>query len=453
MFSGVLRLTTIGVLIVVTMIAFEAMAVTTAMPVAATELGGLERYAWAFAGFVVANIVGIVGAGVLGDRRGPRPSLILGLAAFLIGLVLAGLATTMTLLILGRVVQGFGAGTLITAIYVVIGETYTAQQRPKLFALMSAAWIVPGLAGPPLAGLITQHAGWRWVFLALIPIALAGAALMVPQLRSMTSPRSAVRLGPGGSRFGADRLLRALVVACGIAVLLQAGQEPEARWLVPAAAAVAALVWGLPRLVPPGTFRLRAGVPAAVALRGLLAGSLFGAEAFTPLVMTVQHGSSPTESGLPLVGSALAWSFGSWWQGRDAMNGRRPELVRAGFAALACGLALAAVASSSHVPVVLMYVAWAFAGLGAGFGMSSISVLLLSQTTDADRSRDSAALQLSDGVVTALTIGFGGVMVAAAARATLGYTAAFVVGDLAMLAVAMVGLLAAPRVQAARQRA
>jgi MFS family permease len=445
-FSGVLRLTTIGVLIVVTMIAFEAMAVTTAMPTAARELGGLAHYAWAFAGFIVANLVGIAGAGVLGDRRGPRPPLVIGLVAFLSGLLLAGAATTMTLLICGRVVQGFGAGTLITAIYVVIGESYTAQQRPKVFALMSSAWVVPGLAGPPLSGLITQHFGWRWVFLALAPIALAGALLMVPRLRSMPSRRNDSETGDGFRR-----LLRAVAVACGIAVLLQAGQTPGPRWIVPVLAALASVAWGLPGLLPPGTFALRAGVPATVALRGLLAGSMFGADAFIPLVMTVQHGWSPATAGLPLVGGALTWSFGSWWQGRDVIASRRAPLVRSGFACLGLGLLLAAVASSPQVPGVLMYVAWAFAGLGAGLGMTTISVLMLGQTTDADRSRDSAALQLSDGVVSALTIGFGGVLIAAAAHAVLGYTTAFVVLDLTMVLVATLGLLGASRAQAAAQ--
>lgn len=442
-FSGPLRLTTTGLLIVVTIVAFEAMAVTTAMPTAARELHGLAHYAWAFSGFLVANIVGIVGVSVLGAQRGPKPSLVLGLIAFVAGLLLAGTAVTMLQLIAGRIVQGLGAGTLVTALYVVIGETYSDAMRPKVFALMSSAWVLPGLAGPPLSGLITEHIGWRWVFLSLAPIALGGAVLMLPQLRSMSARRRSD--APAG---GYGPLIRVLAVACGIAVLLQASQSPSVRWTIPALAAVIAVGWGLPGLLTPGTFRIHRGVPATVAMRGLLAGSLFGADAYIPLVMTVQHGWSPAVAGLPLVGSALAWSLGSWWQGRDGTKGRRASLVRAGFAFVTLGLAGAAVASVPGAPGWLMYLAWAVAGIGAGLGMSSISVLLLAQTTDADRARDSAGLQLSDVVVTAFTTGFGGVLVAAAVHGKLSYTAAFVALDLTMIVISMTGFLAASRVQA-----
>ena len=442
MFAGRFRLATTGILIVVTLVAFEAMAVTTAMPTAARELHGLASYAWAFSGFIVANIVGIIGAGVLSGQRGPKPSLVLGLMAFLAGLVMAGTAGTMTQLIAGRIVQGWGAGTLVTVLYVVIGETYPAQMRPKIFALMSSAWVLPGLAGPPLSGLITQHLGWRWVFLALAPLGLAGAVLIVPQLRSMSARRR-----PDAPAHMYGRLIRAVVVTGGIAVLLQAGQRPAVIWVIPALAGIAAIGWGLPGLVPPGTFQIRRGVPATVAMRGLLAGALFGADAFIPLVMTVQHGWSPAVSGLPLVGSAIAWSSGSWWQGRDAMDGRRSGLVRAGFGCLTVGLAGAAVASIPQAPGWLMYVAWAAAGTGAGLGMSSISVLMLAQTTDADRARDSASLQLSDGVVTAFTTGFGGVLIAAAVHQNISYTTAFVTLDLVMIVLSLAGLSAATRVQ------
>jgi MFS family permease len=442
-FSGHFRLTTIGILIVVTLVAFEAMAVTTAMPTAARELGGLAHYAWAFSGFIVANIVGIVGAGVLSGQRGPKPSLVLGLVAFLGGLLLSGTAVTMTQLIAGRVVQGWGAGTLVTVLYVIIGETYADAMRPRIFAYMSAAWVLPGLAGPPLSGLITEHIGWRWVFLALAPLVLVSAVLIMPQLRAISARR---RPDAAAHRYG--RLLRAVVVACAIAVLLRAGQTPAVRWALPALAGVLALGWGLPGLVPAGTFRIRRGVPATVAMRGLLAGSLFGADAFIPLAMTVQHGWSPAVAGLPLVGSALAWSAGSWWQGRDAMHGSRSALVRAGFGFLTLGLAGAALASIPQLPGWLMYIAWLLAGIGAGLGMSSISVLMLAQTTEADRARDSAATQLSDGVVSAFTTGFGGVLIAAAVHGQIGYTTAFVALDLTMIVLSLLGFVTASRVQA-----
>jgi len=167
-----------------------------------------------------------------------------------------------------------------------------------------------------------------------------------------------------------------------------------------------------------------------------------------PLTQSVQHGFGATLAGLPLVASGVTWSLGSWWQGRDhASEGpeRRVVLIRTGFALIALAAALVAVTAQPAVPGWLIFPAWAVAGLGAGLTMSSLGVLLLRYTNDADRGTDSAALQLSDAVTSALTTGVAGVLVAAAARGVLGYTAAFTVLDLAMVGVAGVGVAVAGR--------
>jgi hypothetical protein len=107
-----------------------------------------------------------------------------------------------------------------------------------------------------------------------------------------------------------------------------------------------------------------------------------------------------------------------------------------------------AVTAQPSMPGWLIYPAWALAGIGAGLTMTSVSVLLLNYTNDADRGADSAALQLSDATSSAVTTGVAGVLVAAAARGTLGYTAAFTVLDLAMAGVALAGVLVAGQVRA-----
>jgi hypothetical protein len=241
-----------------------------------------------------------------------------------------------------------------------------------------------------------------------------------------------------------------VAVASGLALLVQAGQHPHPIWLGLAPVGAVGLVWGLSSLLPPGTVTVHRGVSAPVALRGLLAGAMFGTEALIPLSLTVQHRYSATEAGLPLLGSAVGWAFGSWWQGRDVMAAHRTRLIRTGFVFLAVGALGAAAAAPVSGPAWLLYPAWALAGIGAGLAMSSIGVLLLEFTTDADRGRDSAALQLSDGVVSAITTGVGGVLIAAAANAYIGYTAAFVSTDLAMVALAVVGAVVAGRARPSR---
>jgi MFS family permease len=444
-FSGPLRTTSSGILVLITFVAFEAMAVSVALPSAARDLNGLEQFGWAFTGFLAANVLGMVASGEVSDRRGPRLPLVVGVAAFLTGLLLAGTATTMPQLVAGRVVQGLGGGVLITAVYVVIGTRYPESLRPKFFAALATAWVLPSLIGPIVAGAMTEHLGWRSVFLALVPLVALGAVLMVPVLRSLTrQPADAGAVDTG-------RIARAGAVAVGVAALAHAGQSPSPVTVTAGAAGLVAMVWGLRVLLPSGTFRVRRGVSAPVAVRGLFAGAFFGMESLVPLSMSQQHGYGPLAAGLPLACGGVAWATGSWWQGRDSAadeQERRVRLVRVGFALVTlCALAVA-FAAHPWAPGWLIYPAWAVGGLGAGMAMTTANVLLRRYTNDADRGADSAALQLSDATSSALTTGVAGLLVAAAVRGALSYTTAFVSLGLAMAAVAFVGVLVAGRVRA-----
>jgi MFS family permease len=439
-FAGALRPTTVGLLILITLIAFEAMAVSAALPTVARDVHGLGHYGWAFTGFLVANVVGMVVSGQLSDGRGPRRPLVAGLLSFVAGLVLAGTATTMEQLVAGRVVQGFGGGLMITAVYVIIGQAYPHRLQPALFAATSSAWVVPALVGPLVSGVLAEHASWRWVFLGLVPITVFGGVLMAPALRALPIPER--RPGPPG------RLWPALAVAAGIAALEETGQNPSWPLVGLAVGGLLAMAWGLQALLPRGTFRARPGVAAPIALRGLLAGAFFGVESTVPLSLSVQHGFSATVAGLPLTLAGISWSLGSWWQGRPAADdhpGRRIALIRVGFGCLAVAALGMAVTVLPSSPGGLAYPAWLVAGLGAGLTMSSASVLMLRYTTDATRGADSAALQLSDATASALTTGIAGVLVAAAVRGSIGTTTAFVTLDCAMAGVAALGILAAAR--------
>jgi MFS family permease len=445
-YSGALRATTVGMLILITLIAFEAMAVAAALPTAARELHGLGAYGWAFTGFLVANVVGMVVAGQVSDDRGPSLPLMAGMLAFVAGLVLAGTAVDMTQLVAGRLVQGLGGGLLITALYVVIGQMYPNALMAKLFAAISTAWVLPSLVGPLVSGVLAQHASWRLVFLGLVPFVLIGSVLMLPALRALRTPAGA------HSRL-ADRrrVLYALAVAAGISALEGTGQHPSLGALAGAAAGLLVLIWGLRTLLPAGTFRLRRGVAAPIGLRGLLAGAFFGVESTIPLSMSVQHGYGATAAGLPLACSGVMWAVGSWWQGRDPTGdeqAHRVRLVRAGFALITFAACLVMVSAQPAAPGWLIYLGWGLAGMGAGLALSTVSVLLLQYTNDADRGADSASLQLADATSSAVTTGVAGVLIAAAARGALGYTTAFTILDLAMAAVALVGTLAAGRVRA-----
>ncbi|MCW3844199.1 MFS transporter, partial [Micromonospora yasonensis] len=185
LFVPSLRAMTVGSVALVSLLAFEALAVGTAMPTVARSLDGLALYAFAFAGPFASGVVAMVLSGIWCDARGPRGPMWHGVAWFVAGLAVAGIAPTMGVLVVGRVVQGFGSGLLSVALYVIVGQAYPEELRRRIFAAFAAAWVVPSLVGPAVAGLIVEHLGWRWVFLAVPVVAVPAALLIQPGLRSL----------------------------------------------------------------------------------------------------------------------------------------------------------------------------------------------------------------------------------------------------------------------------
>src|SRR5689334_19849047 len=128
------RTLTIGLVLIVVGVAFEALAVATTLPATSRDLGGLALYGWAFSAFMLTNLIGITVAGSEADRMGPRRPFVVGVALFTLGLTIAGLAPTMPIVILGRAVQGFGAGVTSSVAYVAIGRGYSEAAKARMLA-------------------------------------------------------------------------------------------------------------------------------------------------------------------------------------------------------------------------------------------------------------------------------------------------------------------------------
>jgi len=407
----------LGVVGVVVAIAFEAIAVATAMPVAARELGGVRSYGLAFSLFLTTSLVGMVLAGVVSDRRGPVLPFAAATCVFVGGLVLAGSAQDMTVLVLARAVQGFGAGMNAVALYVVVGRAFSDDLRPRVFSALSGAWILPSLIGPPVAGLLADHASWRWVFFGVVPLTLGATGLMLPRLRHLRAPAPATG-APSRPRPGA--LPAAVGAAVGAGALQYAGQELLSlpRSVTVGLAVAGGLLLGacVLRLLPPGSLRLVRGLPTIVVMRGVFSGAFFGAEAFIPLMLVEQRGLATTVAGASLTGGALTWSFGAWYQGRPGLRLPRATLVAAGSGLVAVGILVVTGALLPAVPEPLAALVaaggWLVAGLGMGLGVTSLSVLLLESSPVAEQGANSAALQVSDSLGSILMLGLTGAVFA-----------------------------------------
>lgn len=448
LFSPEYRSLVVGVVGVVVAVAFEAIAVATAMPVAARELGGLREYGLAFSVFLTTSLLGMVVAGVVSDRRGPVLPFVVAAATFAVGLVVAGTASTMLVLIVARAVQGFGAGLNVVSLYVVVARAFPAGLRPRAFSAMASGWIVPSLVGPPVAGALADHASWRWVFLGVLPL-LVGAALLVgPHLRGLDGPAG----GDAAPQRRTRRLGGAALAAAGAGLFQYAGQQLSGHpgsAVALLAVAVGLLVAGVPRLVPAGTFRLGRGLPTVVVLRGLMAGAFFGAETFLPLMLVQQRGLATTLAGASLTGAALTWSLGAWLQGRPTLRTPRWVLLVAGFLLVLVGIGLAAAATSDAVPVVTAAVGWTVAGLGMGLGITSLSVLVLELSPVAEQGSNSASLQVSDALGSVLAIGTAGALYATLSVADGHSAFPYLAVDAVMAVICVAGALATPRVRPA----
>src|SRR3954452_9172130 len=223
--GGTYRPLTVGLLAIITISAFEAMAVATAMPVVAQELDGRSGYGLAFSMFLTGWLLGSVLGGVGCDLRGPRPAIGTGVCLAVAGLVLSGLAGEFWVFTAGRAVAGLGGGFMIVAVYVVIGQAYPQKLQPVVFGWLAAAWVVPSLLGPLAAGLLTQYLSWRLVFYGVAPLVLAAVLAIWPRLRRLGAPAEKT-LPPGLDRRSAGRrALRGLLLAGGVLLAQWAAYE------------------------------------------------------------------------------------------------------------------------------------------------------------------------------------------------------------------------------------
>jgi MFS family permease len=399
------RAVTIGIVLLITLVAFEGMGVGTAMPAVVADLGAVTLYAWPFVAFMAASVFGTVLGGRWCDAQGPRRALVASPLLFGAGLLVAGTSTTMTQLLVGRVLQGSAAGCLTVAVFVLVAIVYPQGARPAVFGLISSAWVLPALIGPPVAGIVTEAASWHWVFLGLVPIVVVAVALVIPAVRRLGPPAPS-DVDRGRS---AGIVLAATGAAFGVSALSWAAQQKSVLAAVVALLAVVVLVPSLRALLPAGVIRTRRGVPAIVAARGLLAGSFFTVASYLPLMLHETHGWSLTAAGVPLIAGSLCWSSASGWQGRHP-DLSRPKLLRIGFMSLTAGcLGLVFVAPSWGVPWLAVPLTM-LCGAGMGLGFSSVSYLLLGQSAPGAVGFNTSAAQITDQLTTATMIGFGGAL-------------------------------------------
>ena len=351
------RALTLGLVLTVTFIASEALAVVTVMPVVARDLNGLALYGWVFSTFQLASLIGIVVAGRDADRHGPARPYVAGLVLFSAGLLVAGLAPSMWVLVVGRCLQGLGAGAVPAVAYVAIGRSLREAQRARMMAVLSTAWVVPGIVGPGVAAAVAHLFGWRWVFLGLIPLVAVAGPIALPAL---------LRLGrPDAAPADEHRVADAVRTAVGAALVLGAlGSRDLLVGLGLAAVAGASSAWRrCAACSRPARCAARRGLPATILSRGLLTFALLRCgrlrdadhhDGAPPQHADGRRRSSPHRR--------LAWTAGSWIQARLNDQWEGPAWSALGLLLILAGTAGMAWQLRPGVPVWEAFVAWSVAG-------------------------------------------------------------------------------------------
>src|SRR5438876_914749 len=368
-----------GVMLSVFLAAMESTVVATAMPTVVASLGGVHIYSWVFSGFLLTSTVTMPLWGRVSDLFGRRPVYLGGLGIFLLGSALSGASQDMVQLIGFRMLQGLGAGSLMTLGMTMIGELFGLEQRARMQGYVSGMWGVASLLGPLLGGLLTDLGSWRWVFYVNLPFGAVAIALLAGALPDATVRRPHAFDWTGVALFTSG--ISALLV--GILEAGRIGVWTGADVLVPLALAAVALAAFVPverragePIVPFRLFRHRMVLAAGV--NGFLSGmAMFGAISFVPLFLQHVSGMSATAAGVVLMPFVLGWV---------AMSIVSARLVlRVGYRALAVAgmtcLAVAFLLLTRWAPGLTQTVAMRDALLGGiGMGLTFVPMLLSVQS-------------------------------------------------------------------------
>jgi MFS family permease len=424
---------TAGLLLLEALVAVHSLVVATIMPDVRRDLGMVQLYGLAFTAASLATLGAIPIAGRAVDRLGPRRVLVPVLVVFTGGLVVAAAAPAMPVLLAGQFLAGAGGGGLYAMSLGTVAKTYPDRLRPRVLALLATMWILPGLVGPPFGALVASTVGWRWAFLAPLPILGVAWLLVAPALDLVTGD------GDGTASVSARWPLQ-LMLGAGVAFSALTIVEPWSIALL--AAGTATAVTALVRIVPRGTLRAAPGVPAAAVAAFLLSVAFLAMDAFLTLMLTEIRGVSLGEASLAVTSATVTWGVASIWQSGRAERVPLPRLLRWGTALVLVGGAGVAAALEPGVPIAAAYAGWTVVGAGMGIAFPTIPLAAMRRASAGSESGELSSVLLMDmlGVATGAALGGGAIAVADATGRPLdlGIGGAFAVAGLALVGLLVV---------------
>src|SRR5882762_3021271 len=353
------------------MIAIEATIVSTAMPQIVAQLGGLHLYSWVFSSFLLAQAAMTVVFGKLADVYGRKPMMLVGIAIFLIGSILAGFAGSMMTMVVYRLIQGVGAGAVQPVAITIVADLYPARERGKIQGYLASVWAISAVLGPIAGGFIIRDWSWPWIFWINVPIGVVAAVgfTVFFHEHAKRERRSIDILGAA---------LFTVAVASLLIALTEAGTSDDTPALVAGGVFCLSLVLFIAQerraADPMISFALwgRRPIAAANSVGVLASMTLIGLTTFLPMyVQGVLH-RSPVVAGLALTMMLVGWPAGATLGARSFHRFGLRRILIGGSAFIPAGAICLLMLSPDSSPLVA-----AFGSLIMGFGMGTASVSAL----------------------------------------------------------------------------
>jgi multidrug resistance protein len=376
--TGSRRMVTLALLLAMMVTAVEQLVVSPAMTTIIATLKGLDIFPWVVSAYLLAATVSTPIYGKLADLFGRKRVLLFGLVVFSVGSVLSGTAQSMGQLIAMRTIQGLGAGAVGPIVLTMLGDLFTLRERASIQGLFSAVWGLSSVGGPLIGGYLTDHLGWRWVFLICVPFAVAAILMLIYYVSEPALPRSVAPIDWAG----------ALLLTASLSALLWTVLNGSRQTLVVNAVLLGASAILLALFVIrehhaidpilPLDLMTRPVIAAALVGSFCFGGILFGLDTYVPLFMQGVRGGAATDAGRALMPLFMAWAVSVALAARAVVHYgfRRAGVI---------GSALAAVGSLWLV-IGCIFPEWSrvcfilgLAIVGTGMGPTSLSFILAVQ--------------------------------------------------------------------------
>ncbi len=374
--------------------------VSTALPAIAASLGGVERVSWVVVAYLVAGTVAAPVYGKLRDIYGGKRVMFAALGVFLVGSILCAASTSVEMLALARVLQGLGGGGLMTLSQALIGETVPPRERARYQGYLAGVMVTSSAFGPVVGGYLTEHLGWRSVFLVNLPL-VAIAGLLTARIAYRATRRQTLRF---------DGIGLALFVVFIVPVLLALEQ---AQRMSRGALATFALLMGLGAMALLALLRRERKAPDPLfpisllrqptiwrsdALAACHGATMVSLITFLPIYMRVVHGASAAETGLLLLPLTFGIGTGSMLTGRS--------MSRTGFTAIfpsiglifATATLLLLAAASTSLGIGALGVLLFVNGVFMGTVMSVVQVTVQNAASHETMGSAAASVQLARSI-------------------------------------------------------